>query len=756
MAFGNSIKLSNISENWLFQFGFYNGDAQGNGDGGFSAVTQADGTLNLLTANVNNSATTFAVDDGSVFTAGDYIQVESEVVKVTNISSNNLTVVRVQKGTSAEAHENNDSILWANYLPIAFTDTLYNDVFYFGAVINNPSIRESINLANSTAKTSNINIIIPDFNYQGTNISQELHGGTRKYINQEVKVFSQINNDTPNQIGSFRLTDISTDGKKISLSLTSHKPFDFISFPQDRTTATNKIIPVVYGQYTPNESNFNADGTFCDTKLYPVESLGVDDEKIRTLMPRAYSSGSDAHINIWHGANVFLPLETAAGGQEDATTLLENANCIETSTNKLAYGIVFAQESRNPTGTGTEFNNTHLAFDNDTETASTISVTDTGNYLLGFTTIPEKWSTHSVKIIRLKHKYSLDASFNVYIYNGTNNNVSGAINFTADTFQTTVITISGTVKVGEKWTILYIRTSGSNGTLSVGSVKAHIHTAFDTSDASELKRLGEVKYWYSGGNGLKETYSGSSNVITEIHEAHRDLLIRYAGIGIATPTGWSDLDSSKNWKIRYWTHKVVDLEKILNKFQYEGGFIFRFAPDGSPQYIHIKDSYGSVDFTLTKQDLSDIKINLMSFSNLLTQMNIQYEKHPAENRYTNNSLSSNDTARKNNNIKTLENISEVNLDAYVSPSIPTIPGTNPNDDFYTYYDNIFGSIKIIVQGTIVNPFFYDLEVGNIVGFDDMHPTTPLGHNSSSWTNLKFMIISITRSKGSLKFKAREI
>ena len=146
----------------------------------------------------------------------------------------------------------------------------------------------------------------------------------------------------------------------------------------------------------------------------------------------------------------------------------------------------------------------------------------------------------------------------------------------------------------------------------------------------------------------------------------------------------------------------------------------------------------------------------MSFSNLLTQMNIQYEKHPAENRYTNNSLSSNDTARKNNNIKTLENISEVNLDAYVSPSIPTIPGTNPNDDFYTYYDNIFGSIKIIVQGTIVNPFFYDLEVGNIVGFDDMHPTTPLGHNSSSWTNLKFMIISITRSKGSLKFKAREI
>ena len=42
MAFGNAIKKSNIVENWLFQFGYFNGDAQGNGDGGFSAITQAD------------------------------------------------------------------------------------------------------------------------------------------------------------------------------------------------------------------------------------------------------------------------------------------------------------------------------------------------------------------------------------------------------------------------------------------------------------------------------------------------------------------------------------------------------------------------------------------------------------------------------------------------------------------------------------------------------------------------------------------
>ena len=52
MAYGDSIGLGNITENWLFEFGFYNGDAQGNGDGGFSAVTQ--------TANVVSGGTSTA------------------------------------------------------------------------------------------------------------------------------------------------------------------------------------------------------------------------------------------------------------------------------------------------------------------------------------------------------------------------------------------------------------------------------------------------------------------------------------------------------------------------------------------------------------------------------------------------------------------------------------------------------------------------------------------------------------------------
>ena len=75
MAFGTSIKLGNIKENWLFQFGYFNGDAQGNGDGGFTAVTQANGNPNLINngSNINDSQTDIDVDDGTVFTVGDHI-----------------------------------------------------------------------------------------------------------------------------------------------------------------------------------------------------------------------------------------------------------------------------------------------------------------------------------------------------------------------------------------------------------------------------------------------------------------------------------------------------------------------------------------------------------------------------------------------------------------------------------------------------------------------------------------------------------
>ena len=106
-------------------------------------------------------------------------------------------------------------------------------------------------------------------------------------------------------------------------------------------------------------------------------------------------------------------------------------------------------------------------------------------------------------------------------------------------------------------------------------------------------------------------------------------------------------------------------------------------------------------------------------------------------------------------INSKENKKEVNLDAYVSPEIPAVPSSSPNDDFYTYYNNINGEVKLNISGTFVNPKYYSINVGNTVTFSDslMYPEKAYG---KAFTDVIFMITSITRSVGSIKFTAREI
>jgi len=76
---------------------------------------QAGGTDNLIndTGNITSdvTATTFVVDDGSVFQANDRILIDAEVMKISGVSTHTLTVVRGDKLTTAATHAN-DSIIY--------------------------------------------------------------------------------------------------------------------------------------------------------------------------------------------------------------------------------------------------------------------------------------------------------------------------------------------------------------------------------------------------------------------------------------------------------------------------------------------------------------------------------------------------------------------------------------------------------------------------------------------------------------------
>jgi hypothetical protein len=657
----------------------------------------------------------------------------------------------------------------SGYLRFSFADTTDSSNFYHGVILNKPSIRDSIDLSNSTSKSSNISISIPDFEYKGEPISKELFGGSNHYINQTVSVYSKIASSSKVQIGSFRLTDISSDGNIIEISLTTHRPWDFISFPQTKHTAYNIYEPVVYGDFTPSNKT---DAVY--STVYPVPSLEVSNGAIVTLMPRSYSNGDGSYIHYDTGRG-FIPLHSGSTDAE-ATESRFGVNTLSTPVSYNAKGYIIPLLGSNVYGV-TFLDNADNAFlisGNDADTSNfasdTVATTGSLKYIQCMTSNTPFTSTVDKVKLRLGVAVGAGATnqrYDIFMYkNGStlssnliyNETGVGDVLGTGSTGSDFTFTLDSNATPPTEITIKFDPETSppseifdSSHTLKLFSVKIELEVELD----SDLDELEKVEKFYCGGNGL--TNSWDSSAIEYIHHAHRDLLIRFANVSTSTPEGWSDLDSSKDWKIRYWQLDSTELKKELERLQYEGGFIFRFKSDGSPQYIHIKDSYSSGDITtLTKSDINNIEVMPSSFSNLLTKMNINYEKHPSDSRYVTNVSSSNSSSRSNWNIQTKENIQEVNLDAYVSPTIPTTPSTNPNDDFYTYYDNIFGDIKMLISCSIVNPKHYNLEIGDIVTFDDMYPENPFGYNSSNWSGINFMIVSMQRTLGKMSIKARQI
>ena len=112
---------------------------------------------------------------------------------------------------------------------------------------------------------------------------------------------------------------------------------------------------------------------------------------------------------------------------------------------------------------------------------------------------------------------------------------------------------------------------------------------------------------------------------------------------------------------------------------------------------------------------------------IVSRMDIEYEKHPISN-YVSKVIASNSSTISDLLIGTNENKKTIRLDANVSAPASS-PSSSPNDDFYTYYDNILGDQKIIVSADVVSPNFYGIDVGDFVAFDTM-PVNPF--SNSDW------------------------
>ncbi len=682
-------------------------------------------------------------------------------------------------------------------LRLSFADCTVSSNFYYGAILNKPSIRESINLSSSTAKTSNVSITIPDFQYNDGLISEILFGGSIYFINQNVTVKSMINSETPNVIGYFKVSSISRDSDKITIEMLTFNPFSNIELPTNKTSKNN-YVPIQYGNYTKNANTtysspqFTQDLTSVDYFPAPYHQSRGGEEQFTTSIADITTNAELAFYD--KNLDTFIPFGD----------VIYNTN---SSFADHFYSTTDSDFTRSFKYRPTEVTDHHNAWTNEDDVLDN----NTGNYAQfaqalssgteGITIIKANTDIDYIfpkpkgipKDLVLTVKFSSshvvqnlttsEYSSRIYIdWTGTGDSFELVETKTASTsgFVTTTYTktyasigddgeeldinFPETIKIAIGYTAV-----NSSGTYN-GTTDTKIRITEVSSKARVVSEEGDIEFAYCGGDGLPATGwelvdGGSTGLaITKIHEAHRDMLYRFADITADTSTidGWTDLASSKSaWLIRYWLLDVKSLKSILNQLQYEGGFIFRFKRGNTaePQYIHIKNSYSSSDYTITKADISNPTVTLTNYKDLQTRSDINYNKYPTGKRYEKGVRASSSTTRTNYGINAKENISDISLDAYVAPTIDAytssvlVENANNNDDFFAYYHNIHGEPKVEVSANLINPKFFNLDIGDIIDFSNMYPEKIF---AKSFTNVAFMVTSITRTLGVLKFKAREI
>ena len=711
---------------------------------------------------------------------------------------------------------------------LAFRDTKVSSNHYHGSVLNKSmTVRDSIDITSGTSSTGNISLDSANFDINGTDFYKLLFNGASNFHNKEVRVYAQYQDESNlnncQRIFTGRLVEVSLDqNENVSMQINAHRPWDGIDFPQKRHSGSNIYEPVVYGSFNYSD---HIDASYGG--VFPVPLIITEDLKIKTLMPRSYSSGDNSYLHYYVGQDYFLSMASAStsGGTEvEATAVDGGVNVLSTPINYYAKGYIVPQHGNDLFGR-TELTNPQNAFtktsdgDIDTSTFASYSHPDGSTNVhryLQMMTVSQVSPNTKIRKIKLRHGvvhtdgtgvgqfYQVDffkdgstLSDNRIYDNSTD--TTGTVIGSGATGSNTEYLLQTAPDCPTELNIDYKNstdpTSGLTSeahTLKLFGVKIFVSIRFwksfsgdnriygedsggssvqidDKANAAKLyDSLNKIKFFYCGGPGL--TASWDSGAIEHGHDAHRDLLQRFAGTSSDDPVNWSSLSTDREidaWKIRYWQLEPTSLKNNLDKLAYEFGFNYKIDADGKLKYIHVKKSSElTPTVNLTKSDLDKITIKTTGLDNVITQWEIANNKHPAPNNkadtvvetsgrksgyYTFNEISNSNRVKYNLGDK--EGIRKVDLDYYVG-TIPTSANADCNADWYSYYDNIMGDMKIIVSCDIVNPMKgYQLETGDIVTFTDM-PIEMFGTNFS--TSKYYMVIETKRSLGKVSITAREV
>ena len=636
----------------------------------------------------------------------------------------------------------------SGFKSFSFFDQTVNSVAYSGIVINNPSIRESINIFRSSFSVSNLSLELQD----DSDLRQDFLFGSNYYLNGDVKVFSCLEsgtvanfNNIP-QIYQGRLESVSHNDNIVTLNIVAKRPYDNVTVP-NVYSAEKVVAPLVYGDYSGHAS-IKTDGTPNNWRAIPFtkyDSTGM-----------AFISGTLAETS--QEVSTYIPnynmfIKYHGGTYNNATAGSVKVFKIPVS-GKHIYQVAPVSNSTITTSTEIVAANFTNTYDLNDATEGTLTF-PVGSVSAATYSYKERYVFDSVLEIGQKAKVTYDVTgynnvseINVQLIlldaDGANagTGVEGVAAGNISNRTEKVIATADAVSVDVLVKFEYGSGASPNAVVEIKEVFAYI-----------TKFKEDVEFIYSAADGETQGYKGSTTRVTRIHEAHRSFVHNILGVdtdgaGSADPDGWSDLDTARaSWTCRYNLLNTMPAKKFLNKIQFEGGFISTFSSSGDIKYIFVKNSYSSANHTLDKNDLADVFFAHTPLSSLITDMLVSYDPHPARNKiYRGQVTASDSTIRGNYNISSAK-VVNYKLDALVGAIGSDLTPSTPNAGFIDYYGNLRTSPRVIMKASIVNPALFDMELGDICTFSSMLPATAF---NKSFSGAYFMVTSLTRSSGKLQ------
>jgi hypothetical protein len=191
------------------------------------------------------------------------------------------------------------------------TKATYNGHDYYPAILNQPTITNSLDLKSFTTNTGSITLNIANIDLAETTLLEILGN---EFINGHVNILSQIDDDDTAdnalQIFSGKVSSFGYRNNTIILNIISNRPFQNVSLPQSKTTGdfSGVDIPYILGSYNQSSSSVLSKQLY---NLYKVPYVRNDNDNMVFLMPNKIADNTTNIASLeFYDKNVqrFIPL----------------------------------------------------------------------------------------------------------------------------------------------------------------------------------------------------------------------------------------------------------------------------------------------------------------------------------------------------------------------------------------------------------------------------------------------------------------